>query len=208
MYYGGLLVGIRLSELEAECRITLLVSTADNEMRLEGYIKKVLNDAVAIIGIDFESPQRLNFDNVKVQLECMLDENVPYLWKQARVVNYKNEYVLQVSCEGIRHNRRGSFRVPVSNIGTLKMVGRGSQKVMIKDVSATGFGIADRTRELGFNIGDRANLIYEENGYELNLTGILVRKEEREDMDIYGFEITNLCRDLPKYISFKQRHRS
>lgn len=201
-------MGIRLSELEAECRITLLVSAADNQMRLEGYIKKVVNDAVAIIGIDFESPQKLNFDNVKVQLECMLDENVPYLWKQARVVNYKNEYVLQVACEGIRHNRRGSFRVPVSSIGTLKMAGRGSLKVMIKDVSATGFGLADRTKALGLNMGDRANLLYEENGYELNLTGILVRKEEREDMDVYGFEITNLCRDLPKYISFKQRHKS
>ncbi|MBR3834529.1 MAG: PilZ domain-containing protein [Lachnospiraceae bacterium] len=201
-------MGIRLSELEAESRITLLVSTADNQMRLEGYIKKVINDAVAIIGIDFESPQKLNFDNVKVQLECLLDENVPYLWKQARVVNYKNEYVLQVACEGIRHNRRGSFRVSVSNIGTLKMVGRGSMKVMIKDVSATGFGLADRTKELGLNMGDRANLIYEENGYELNLTGILVRIEEREDMNIYGFEITNLCRDLPKYISFKQRHKN
>lgn len=201
-------MGIRLSELEEECRITLLVSNEDNEMRIDGHIKKIINDAVAIIGIDFESPQRLNFDNVKVQLECLLDENVPYLWKQARVVNYKNEYVLQVACEGIRHNRRGSFRVPVSNIGTLKMVGRGSQKVMIKDISNTGFGIADRGKELGLNVGDRVNLLYEENGYELNLTGILVRKEEREDMDIYGFETTNLCRDLPKYISYKQRHKS
>lgn len=200
-------MGIRLSELEAESRITLLVSTEDNEMRLEGYIKKVINDAVAIIGIDFESPQRLNFDNVKVQLECLLGGNIPYLWKQARIVNYKNEYVLQVACEGIRHNRRGSFRVSVSGIGTLKMVGRGSMKVMVKDVSATGFGLSDRTKELGLNIGDRANLIYEENGYELNLTGIMVRIEEREDMMIYGFEITNLCRDLPKYISYKQRHK-
>lgn len=200
-------MGIRLSELEAESRITLLVSTADNQMRLEGYIKKVINDAVAVIGIDFESPQRLNFDNVKVQLECILDENVPYLWKQARVVNYKNEYVLQVACEGIRHNRRSNFRVGVSSIGTLKMVGRGSMKVMIKDVSVSGFGISDRSKELGLNIGDHGNLVYEENGYSLNLTGILVRKEEREDMDIYGFEVTNLCKDLSPYISYKQRHK-
>ncbi len=201
-------MGIRLSELEEDCRITILASTEDNHMRLDGYIKKIVNDVIAVIGIDFESPQRLNFDNVKVQLECLLDENVPYLWKQARIVNYKNEYVLQVACEGVRHNRRSNFRVPVSNLGTLKMVGRGSQKVMIKDVSISGFGIADRSKELGLGVGDRVNLIYEENGYELNLTGILVRKEEREDMDIYGFEITNLCRDLSKYISFKQRHKS
>lgn len=201
-------MGIRLSELEAESRITLLVSNADNQMRLEGYIKKVVNDSVAIIGIDFESPRRLVFDNVKVQMECSLDEGVPYLWKQARIVNYKNEYVLQVACEGARHNRRSNFRVSVSNIGTLKMVGRGSMKVMIKDVSVSGFGLADRGKELGLNIGDHGNLIYEENGYSLNLTGILVRKEEREDMDIYGFEITNLCRDLSPYISFKQRHKS
>lgn len=200
-------MGIRLSEIAEETPITLLVSTADNEMRLAGHMKKVVNDTVAIISIDFESPRRLNFENVKVQLECSMDGNVPYLWKQARVVNYKNEYVLQVACEGVRHNRRNNFRVPVSSIGTLKMVGRGSQKVMIKDVSVSGFGITDRKKELGLGIGDHGNLVYEENGYSLNLTGVLVRKEEKEDMDIYGFEITNMCRDLSPYISFKQRHK-
>ena len=64
-------MGIRLSELEAETPITLLVSNEDNEMRIDGYIKKVINDAVAIIGIDFESPQRLNFENVK-DLSCVI----------------------------------------------------------------------------------------------------------------------------------------
>ena len=76
---------------------------------------------------------------------------------------------------------------------------------MVKDISITGFSITDRKKELNHSPGERLSVSFEDLAYKLDLTGSLVRIEEREEMTIYGFEITNLCKNLSPYISEKQR---
>ncbi len=200
-------MGMKLTELQVDSKITLVISANDNKMEMFGSIKKIVNKDIAIIDIEYDTEKKLNFSNVKVELECNVDDGVPFLWKDTRVVNYKGEYVLQVACEGKRHNRRQSFRVSVSKYGYMQLPNRGNTKVMVRDVSISGFSIADRSKEYNLDRGITLNLKYEENGYSLNLAGLLVRKEEREDMDIYGFSIQNICKDLAPYISFRQRHK-
>ncbi len=200
-------MGMKLTELEADSKITLVISANDNKMEMPGTIKKVVNKDVAIIDIEYETEKRLNFNNVKVEMECNVDDGVPFWWKDTRIITYKGEYVLQVACEGKRHNRRQSFRVPVSRYGYMQLPSRGNTKVMVRDVSISGFAIADRSKEYNLEKGFTGTLKFEENGYSLELVGLLVRKEEREDMDMYGFSIQNLCKDLGPYISFKQRHK-
>ncbi|MBO5426159.1 MAG: PilZ domain-containing protein [Lachnospiraceae bacterium] len=201
-------MGIKLSELEEGCQIRLLISNKDNSMTLGAWIKNIVKDSVAIIALDYPPGKRLVFDNVNVDLEYGQEEDVPILWKSVRIANYKGEYVLQTTEDGRRHNRRGCFRIGVGVKAALCSVGRGPGKVMIRDVSLSGYSITDRKKELDFKVGEKVEVYFEDLGHVLNLMGNVVRIEEHEDMNIYGLEITNICKDLSSYISVKQRHKS
>ncbi len=86
------------------------------------------------------------------------------------------------------------------------MDGRGAKPVTVRDISLTGFSIADKSKDLNFEEGDQVNLYFEDLGYILDLSGAVVRIEKRDFLTIYGFSIKNLCKDLPQYINAKQRH--
>ena len=78
---------------------------------------------------------------------------------------------------------------------------------MIRDVSLTGFSVSDRKGELSLNAGDTLSVFWEDFGHILDLTGRVVRTEEQEGVKIYGFELCNVCKDLPSYINKKQRQK-
>lgn len=198
-------MGFNFAEIEEGSPITLFASNNDRSLELKGSLKKHVKQNLALINIDYSDEKRLNFDNVQLDVEFCQNNEVPYIWRNARIVSIKNEYVLQVVGEGIRHNRRNSFRVAVAQTALMRMLGRGSQHVMIKDISVTGFAISDRTKELGLNIGDKLSVSFEDLGHKLDLDGTVVRFEERENMFVYGLEITNLCKDLSSYVTTKQR---
>jgi hypothetical protein len=107
--------------------------------------------------------------------------------------------------DGAKHNRRGCFRVPIGIIAQMRLSGNGARHVLVKDISLTGFAIADRKKELELSKGTLLSIYFEDAGSVIDLTGKLVRIEEREDMIIYGFETINLCKDLSAYLSMKQR---
>ncbi len=198
-------MGIKLSELEEGSAIALIVSKDDNTIALDANIIKIARDDMALISIDHPSGKRLNFDGVKIDLEFGQDEDVPVLWREVRVAQYKSDYVVQTTVDGVRHNRRGCFRVGVSMRAQLRVMGKGASTVMVRDVSLSGFSITDRKKELKFDIGEKVPVKFEDLGYTLDLVGRVVRVEEHEDMLIYGLEITNLCKDLSSYVSVKQR---
>ncbi|MBQ2803917.1 MAG: PilZ domain-containing protein [Lachnospiraceae bacterium] len=201
-------MGIKLAEIEEEERIILHISNKENSMDLDAILKKHVKDNIALIQLEHPTTKRLIFDNVQVDMEYYPEDGVPILWHNAKIVNYKTDYVLQVASDGVRHNRRGCFRVAVAKAARLRMMGRGTTHVMIKDISITGFSISDRKMDLGFNTGDRVPITLEDLGFKLELEGRVVRIEEREDMIIYGLEICNLCKDLSSYVSVKQRRNS
>lgn len=200
-------MGYNFAEIEEGSPITLFASNNDRSLELKGNLKKHIKQNLALISIHYSDAddKRLNFDNVQLDVEFCQNNEVPYIWRNARIVNIKNEYVLQVTGEGVRHNRRNSFRVAVAQTALMRMLGRGSQHVMIKDISVTGFAISDRTKELGLSIGDKVSISFEDLGHKLDLDGTVVRIEERESMFVYGLEITNLCKDLSSYVTTKQR---
>lgn len=200
-------MGIKLSELEEGSQIVLNISNKDNSIQMGAVIKKHIRENVAFIELDYDKTKKLVFDNVLVHMEYC-DESVPLVWHNVKIVNYKSEYVLQVFTEGVRRNRRDSFRVGVSTLARLRMLGDGPQEVIIRDVSLSGFSITDRKKELGLNIGDKLSVDFEDLGHVLDLTGRVVRIEEHEDMIIYGLELCNLCKDLSSYVSLKQRRKN
>ncbi len=198
-------MGIKLAEIEEGEPIILHIANSDNSLEMYGTIKKQLKDNFALITVDYNSDKKLNFDNVQVDLEYCQDNDVPVVWHNVKIASYETDYIIRTFSDGIRHNRRNSFRVAVATTAHLRVVGRGSQYITVRDISLSGFSIADRKMELGLALGDKLSVSFEDFGHKIDLDGRVVRIEEREDMIIYGMEICNLCKDLSSYISVKQR---
>lgn len=198
-------MGLKLSDLEERDLICIIASSDMGELRMQAFIKSVLKENVAVIDVVFQDGRKLNFDNVQINIEYAPEDGVPFIWRTARIVNIKNQYVLQVNGEGVRHNRRSCFRVSVGVYARMAMIGRQGADVMIRDVSLSGFSIADRDKSLNLDMGDELTVVFSDLGYNLKLAGRVVRIEEMESMIIYGMETRNLCKDLSTYITVKQQ---
>ena len=198
-------MGLKLSDLEERDSLTIIASSDMGELKMQAFVKKVLKDDVAVIEIIFQEGRTLNFDNVQLSIEHAPEDGVPFIWRAARIVNVKGQYVLQVGGEGVRHNRRSCFRVSVGVYARMAMIGRQGVDVMIRDVSLSGFSIADRDKSLDLELGDELTVVFSDLGHNLKLAGRVVRLEEMENMIIYGMETRNLCKDLSTYISVKQQ---
>ncbi len=198
-------MGIKLSEISEQERIILHIHNDDKHMDLEAVILKHLKENLAVIGLNYSGTKQLVFDNVNVDLEYCPDSGIPTIWRNVKIVFYQNAYILQSVTDGVRNNRRNSFRVSVAKMAWCKMTGRESCQVLIKDISLSGFSITDQKKELNLSVGEQLSISFEDWGHKIKLDGRLVRIEEREDMIIYGFSICNMCKDLSSYVNIKQR---
>lgn len=196
-------MGHLLSEITEGERFVLHISNEGHSLDLYGIVKRHLKENIALVSILHN--QRLAFENVHVDVEAMGEESIPIVWRNVKIVGYKEDYILQAPTDGVKHNRRGCFRVAVAMIAQMRMGGNGARHVMIRDISLSGFAIADRKKELELSKGTVLSIYFEDLGCVIDLTGKLVRIEEREDMIIYGFQSINLCHDLSNYLNMKQR---
>lgn len=198
---------MKLSELEEGTHVTLLISNKDRTVDLTAAIKKHIKNNIAMISLGYDSKKKLVFDKVQIDMEFYQDGEIPIIWHNVKVMSYQDDYVVQVFSEGTRHNRRGFFRVGVSTLAQIRTVGLGVREIMVRDISLSGFSVSDRKKQLKLNIGDELSVFFEDFGHKITLTGNVIRKEELEDMYIYGLKISNLCNDLSSYISVKQRQK-
>lgn len=200
---------MKLSELEEGSKLSLRIISKEKKIQLDAVLKKHIRENIALITLTYDTSKKISFDNVRTDMEFSPAGDIPLIWYNVKIVNYKdNDYALQVFSEGTKHNRRGSFRVGVSSPARVKNPPPGAPRdVMIRDVSLTGFSVSDRKRELSLKAGDTLSVYWEDFGHILDLSGRVVRIEEQEDVIIYGFEICNVCKDLSSYISKKQRQK-
>lgn len=201
-------MGTKLSDIEIGSPLSLRISANDKSLRLDAILKKHISEKSSIIEIRGDFNKKLNFGSVKTDMEYYPDGNVPLKWNNVAIMSYENDYLLQVSSEGTRNNRRQSFRVGVSTTARLDtIIPNCPRQVTIRDVSLSGFSISDRKAELPFQVGNTISVSWEDIGHILDLTGRLVRIENRPDVTIFGFEICNICKDLSSYVTMKQRQQ-
>lgn len=196
-------MGIKLSQLEEGSRVILHITGDEKALDMDAVIEKKIREDIAIITLGYETDKKLSFDKVHIDMEYSFEEVVPILWRNVKIVNYKSGYALQTSVEGIRNNRRSCFRVWVGVYAQLKKK-HGTQQVLVKDISMSGFALADKGKKLDLHKHDMVTVIYRDSGYEFEMQGIVRRVEEREDMNIYGLEFTGLCSGLSNYLNMKQ----
>lgn len=197
--------GINLTDLGEGTTITLKVSNKVRSIEMHAALAKILREDLAVITIDYQSKQVLNFDGVRIDMESQTEDGMPYKWSNVKVAFYQKQYILQTEGEGNRINRREFFRVGVSKRGLMRMAGRGQKDIIVRDISMTGFAITDQRRELDLLPGDEISVHFEDLGHVLDLVGKVVRIQDEEDKIVYGLRIMNLCKDLTSYISTKQR---
>lgn len=201
-------MGVKLSELEEGCALSIRVRAREETLQLSAtYLKLVRPDAL-LISLHHDTTKKISFDKVATDMEFAQDGDLPIIWHNVKIMSFKSDYVVQVFTDGTKYNRRNSFRVGVSMQARVTVTGSGlPSSVMIKDVSLTGFAISDRKKEISLQTGELLSVAWEDNGHKLNLAGRLVRIEEHDDYNVFGFEIINVCKDLSSYISYKQRSK-
>ena len=198
---------MKFTNIEPNSEISLYITHGEKYLEISAVILKHLSQKLTVIELKNYGNKRLNFKNVKIDVYYKSENNVPVVFKNATVVTHKNMYILQVTSDGVKSNRRNSFRVSVGVTGWFTVLGKPPKQTIVKDVSNTGFAITDRKKELKLDIGTRATLKFDDMLMELFLEGTVVRVEEQEDYIIYGFTINNVCKDLSTYIQLKQRRK-
>lgn len=198
---------MNFSGLPEGCPLTIHIRTQDKQkLKLKTTLKKYVREDALIIALDFDTDKPVSFENVSTDLEYSREGDLPILWRNVKVFRFRSDYVVQIFAEGTKHNRRNTFRVGVSL--TAKVTVASSKVppfVTVRDISLTGFSISDRKHEISLQEGDMITIFWEDIGHTLNLTGKLIRIEQKERVTIYGFETYNLCKDLASYINTKQR---
>lgn len=183
--------------------IILMLHNGSVHMKMHGNIINLIRDDIAIITLETSVSQVLKFDNIDLDMVYVSEEGSPYIWKKVKIVYFKNNYVLQVKGEGSRYNRRITYRVNISRSAQLHTADDSEYRVTVKDVSLSGFSIADKKNELHLSLEDGVTIYFEDLNHTIDLYGTVIRIEERDNYVVYGFMIRRSCRDLPSYITTK-----
>lgn len=196
-------MAFNFSDIGENTPITLRISNEDKYLNLDATLLRYLDKQVAIISINYPEDKILNFDKVQLDIEYAKYQASPYVFHNCKIVYHERGYILQVLSEGIKTNRRDSYRVSIGKTAHSNIPGH--NMVTVRDISHSGFALTDRRKDFGISLGYHVSISFEDWGYHINLEGDVVRIEEREDYTIYGMKTTSFCKILPEYIGMKQR---
>jgi len=183
--------------------IILMMHNGSVHSKMHGNIINLIRDDIATISLDTPTTQILKFDHMELELVYVAEDGTPFIWKKAKVVYFKNNYVLQVKGDGTKYNRRVTYRVSISQTAELRKVDDSIHSVLVKDVSLTGFSVMDKKNVLDLSMDDGVTITFQDINHTIDLYGTVIRIEQKEDSVIYGFTIRRSCRDLPSYITTK-----
>lgn len=197
-------MGMNFKDIEPKTPLLLHIYKEDKQLNLRIHIDKFLDDTMAAVTLEYYGEQVLNFNNVIIDLEFGLEQAAPYMWKNVRVIHHKGHYILKVNApDGIKTNRRDSFRVSVGVTGRCDKQGLSS--VIVRDISHSGFALTVKKEHSKLTLGEIVAVTFNDMTFRIRLEGELVRIEDREDCTIYGFKSTAYCPTLPNYLAMKQR---
>ena len=191
------------SDIKDGSPIIILMHNGSVHSKMNGHIINLIRDDIATISLDTPTSHILKFDHMELDFIYIAEDGTPFLWKKAKIVYFKNNYVLQIKGDGTKYNRRVSYRVTLSMPAELRKMDDSIHSILVKDVSLTGFSIVDKKNTLGLSLDEGATLTFHDMNYTIDLYGTLIRVENKEDSVVYAFSIQRSCRDLPSYITNK-----
>lgn len=191
------------SDIKDGSPIIIVMHNGSVHSRMDGNIINLIRHDIATISLDTPTSHILKFDHMELEIIYVSEDGTPYLWKKAKIVYFKNNYVLQVKGDGSKYNRRMTYRVNISQTAEIRLADDSIHRTTVKDVSLTGFSIIDKRNNLKLSMEDGVTIHFEDISHTIDLYGTVTRMEEKDDATIYGFSIRRSCRDLPSYITTK-----
>lgn len=195
---------MKINEVEQNSDLQICVEINKKKATFEAKKDKPLKDGITVVQISLPTEKRISFRDCRIEVFYNTD-SMPIKWKRCSIQCINNNYVLFAPFEGVKVNRREAFRVGLAVEASLSSSSYTKKRVIVKDVSLTGFGITDRMSEIKLAVGDQVTVRFVDRGYDFALIGDVVRVEQRDGSTIYGCTIKNMPRNLSEYISVKQR---
>ncbi len=174
----------------------------DNEIEFKATVMQTSMQYI-MLDIPRVDDKRLSFKGVMTSILTERDGGA-YIFTPCNIVFYQGNYIAQCIKEGRKINRRKSFRVGISIMGSMIRGGDSPVNVYVRDVSASGFSI---TTERMLTIGEEITVRYTDMGIKLSLTGTIVRmvENQEEGKNIYGCKLLRESEGISQYVQQKQR---
>lgn len=183
-----------------EVTLSCKLPAQDNEIEFKATVMQTSMQYI-MLDIPRVDDKRLSFKGVMTSLITERDGGA-YVFSPCNIVFYQGNYIAQCIKEGRKINRRKSFRVGVSIMGSLIRGGDSPVNVYVRDVSASGFSI---TTERILEIGEEITVRYTDMGIKLSLTGNIVRTVTEEGKNVYGCKLLRESEGIAQYVQQKQR---
>jgi hypothetical protein len=205
--HGG--VALQIDKLKTGGFIELEIKYKGKYMSFKSDIVLVRNNSVLITAIKVNG-QTVGFsDNFIINFLYKFKGRL-YLWDNVivKLVRYNGSiyHMIQLSGEGITHNRRDAYRMYIGEdmlIYVNTPTGPSALSVLIKDISETGFGFLSKN---DFDINRIIRLRLQDNSKIVSISSMIVRKEYLSNLGtfLYGCRFNEKNNYLPKYIARKQ----
>lgn len=199
---------MRLNEIAPNSKITLSINVNGKILQFNTKAVLPIGDNLLVAPITKDG-KTVGFNNYKVQVVYLAEDNKPLAWQNATVVlvKYKKDVFHQIIAPGPAAflNRRDSVRQPVNVKGTI--IGRDFQcEALIRDISANGISfICDRT------IPDDGNIRvhFTDLDYEFSLIATVrwLSNLENTSRYVHGCQIVSKNIRIEAYILAKQKQK-
>lgn len=117
-------------------------------------------------------------------------------------------HCVRTNVEGVKLNRRNSFRVTVGEIGSVMELIDGERiEATIRDISSTGIGFTTKKGiEAKFQSGSHVHIQFSDEAYRfgIDVTARVVRAEHTKDGIAYGCVFTRSYPQIDEYVNKKK----
>jgi c-di-GMP-binding flagellar brake protein YcgR len=204
---------MRLDEISEDSVISIAVIRGNTSVNLQTNPAFATEDGIMVHPFTHDDTIiNFNVPDLRIEMIVAREDEVPYFWKTVTISKetFQGEvyHCIRSKMEGVRLNRRNSFRVFIGETGTVvKIPGEKSFQVLIKDISAGGFAFSVRDdEEHEYKRGDQVHIFFEdrEARFNLDVTGRVVRVVDDGKRTTYGCSFTRNYPQVDRYCAQKQ----
>ena len=203
---------MNLTELNNGSNIIYQIQLKKNLFEFEG---KVLgsNDSSILLSPVCVNGRVFKFDgsDIRVNIIYKQKNKLPIIWKAVNcktiLYNSKKLYKVSQTQDGVEYNRRSTYRLDIMVNCVAKMCNDTQIQVgEVKDISKTGFSILI-DNDISDTINTDVKVIFTDNGYDISLYGIIVRKAGYSKCKVlYGCKLIKTSDNFNSYMSNKERN--
>lgn len=203
---------MKLTEITNDMLISVTISRGNTSASLVTEPAFALNDELYVKPFTYNNAV-VSFDapGLAISLMAIKEDSVPYFWKNVTIIKQIKDgevyHCISSGMDGVKLNRRDSYRVFVGEDGECFATTNKSVPVTIRDISANGVGLIVYEEDAKlFNFGAKLRITFSDNPMYFNadLMARVVRIVKTDKGYVIGCEFTQVYSDINKYVASKQ----